>query len=101
VTRPRGPPVVSSIAPAGAGQPPVNGGATSDADADRCMLLKTVNRLLHEKTAATAAAARRSSLARLYGSIDRRGTRGVCSRTARPYAGDNCSRVTYGHAGRA
>jgi hypothetical protein len=59
--------------PAGAGRPPVNGGAASDWRSSEItehmamqtqmrVLLKTINRLVHEKTAAAAAAARRSAV---------------------------------------
>jgi hypothetical protein len=65
-------PPVNGVAPAGAGRPPVNEGAASDSrsreiavlmamQAQMRVMLRTSNRLAHEKTTATAAAARRSA----------------------------------------
>jgi hypothetical protein len=84
MARPRGPqvigrvpagvsrPSVNGVAPTGTGRPPVNGRAASDSrssdtavlmavQAQMRVMLRTVNRLVHEGTATTAAAARRSA----------------------------------------
>jgi hypothetical protein len=48
-------------------------------------MLRVVNRLPREKTAATPGAARQSAAGEAFGRIDWRGTRGACSQTAKLY----------------
>ena len=97
VARPRGPPVIGGV-PTGVSRPPVNGGAPAAASATWSgeisvlhngliavqmqlrEMLGVTNRLVHERTAATAAAARPSAAFEACRGIDRRGTRGAGSR---------------------